>query len=345
MTSYEPAAAALEEESVDVVVVDRELVPDEGQRPIPGDFESRPVALLRVDEHTPTAYCRTVDLGFDTLVSADIGPESLLRLSEQELRARVAAGEGRGRLSAGPMYGESETMCEICRLIASAAPSSAAVLITGESGVGKELVSEAIHRLSPRRSQPFVAVDCGAIPENLIESELFGHEEGAFTGATSSRKGRFERADGGTLFLDEVGELPPNLQVKLLRVLEEQSFERVGGSEKISVDVRIVSATNRDLAVEIERDAFRRDLFFRLNVLQIDIPPRHGGCPRRRQPSTESSIDTTGRATSGSCATSHVMRLRWPSRGNSTSIIFLRDFGRSSTTSSKTGPTASRFPA
>jgi two-component system NtrC family response regulator len=171
------------------------------------------------------------------------------------------------------MVGSSEPMKNLCRMLARTAPSSLTVLITGESGTGKELVARSIHRLSPRRDQPFVAVNCGAIPESLIESELFGHEKGAFTGATERKIGKFEAADGGTLFLDEIGELRLQMQVKLLRVLEDRRFHRVGGTEAIEVDIRLVCATNRDLAQAVEDGDFRPDLFYRIDVLRIETPP------------------------------------------------------------------------
>jgi two-component system NtrC family response regulator len=153
------------------------------------------------------------------------------------------------------------------------AGSDLAVLIAGESGTGKELVARAVHRESARREHPFVAINCGAIPEHLLESELFGHEKGAFTGAHLQRKGRIELAQGGTLFLDEVGELPLSLQVKLLRFLQEQQVERVGGREAIAVDTRIVAATNLNLTEALERGTFRKDLFYRLSVVQLQVPP------------------------------------------------------------------------
>ena len=153
------------------------------------------------------------------------------------------------------------------------APTSASVLITGESGTGKELVARAIHINSLRENSPFISVNCAALPETLLESELFGHERGAFTGATSMRKGRFELADSGTLFLDEIGDIPLPLQAKLLRVLQERSFERVGGTQPINVDVRIITATNRELKDEVNEGRFREDLYYRLNVLHIHLPP------------------------------------------------------------------------
>jgi two-component system NtrC family response regulator len=145
-------------------------------------------------------------------------------------------------------------------------------MITGPSGTGKELIAKAIHYNSPRKSRPFISINCGALTETLLESELFGHERGAFTGAIAMKKGRFELADEGTLFLDEVGDMPPSLQVKLLRVLQEMEFERVGGTKTIKVDVRILSASNRKLKEEIDRGIFREDLFYRLNVVQIGVP-------------------------------------------------------------------------
>lgn len=172
----------------------------------------------------------------------------------------------------GVVYQSSE-MESVLNTAGRVADSKASILITGESGTGKELIARAIHFSSPRRNMPFIAVNCAALNENLLESELFGHERGAFTGAEKQRHGRFELANGGTLFLDEIGDLPPSLQVKLLRVLQAQRFERVGGSESIQVDVRVLAATHRDLASMITQGKFREDLFYRLNVVSIDIPP------------------------------------------------------------------------
>ncbi len=171
------------------------------------------------------------------------------------------------------IIGKSALMQRIYQLIEKVAPTKATVLITGASGTGKELIARAIHYNSPRRDKPFISVNCGALPENLLESELFGHERGAFSGAVNRRKGRFERADTGTLFLDEISEMSPSLQVKLLRALQEMNFERVGGSETIEVDVRIVAASNRNLKQEVAQQRFRSDLFYRLNVVHIELPP------------------------------------------------------------------------
>jgi DNA-binding NtrC family response regulator len=180
------------------------------------------------------------------------------------------------------IIGQSAPMHEVFETIKQVAPTRATVLIQGESGTGKELVARAIHQLSPRSRGPFVAVHCAALSHALLESELFGHEKGAFTGASERRRGRFELADGGTLFLDEVGEIDPAIQVKILRVLEERRFERVGGQETLDVDVRMVAATNRDLRAMVGEGRFREDLYFRLYVVAITLPPlrdRSGDVP------------------------------------------------------------------
>ncbi len=173
----------------------------------------------------------------------------------------------------GNFIGKSKAMQDVFDTIRKVAPSSATVLVEGPSGTGKELVAKSIHFNSPRRDKPFIAVNCSALAENLLESELFGHEKGAFTGAVASKKGRFELADSGTLFLDEIGELSPNLQVKLLRVLQEKSFERVGGVRPIAVNIRVIAATNKDLKQEMAGGRFREDLYYRLNVVHIVLPP------------------------------------------------------------------------
>ncbi|HEY0156956.1 MAG TPA: sigma-54 dependent transcriptional regulator [Thermoanaerobaculia bacterium] len=171
------------------------------------------------------------------------------------------------------LIGESDAMKKLEQQIRSAAPAATRVLITGENGSGKEIVARTLHRLSPRSDQPFIDVNCAAIPEELIESELFGHRKGAFTGAIDERKGKFELADGGTLFLDEVGDMSMKTQAKVLRVLQEQTFQRVGGQQTIKVDVRVLAATNKSLEEEIANGNFRSDLYYRLNVIPIEVPP------------------------------------------------------------------------
>ncbi|MCG6930160.1 MAG: sigma-54 dependent transcriptional regulator [Desulfofustis sp.] len=185
---------------------------------------------------------------------------------------KQSVGSGAGTLETA-IIGESKLMRELLEMIGYVAPTEATVLITGESGTGKELVAETLHRNSERRGKPFIKVNCAALAESLLESELFGHEKGAFTGADRQRDGTFVQADGGTLFLDEIGETSTAMQVKLLRALQEGEVQRVGGDRPISVDVRIIAATNRDLAAEVERGNFREDLYYRLNVVMLEVPP------------------------------------------------------------------------
>jgi two-component system NtrC family response regulator/two-component system response regulator HydG len=193
------------------------------------------------------------------------------------LRERV-----RDRFRLPGIVGQAPELQAVFDIIRRAAPSKATVLLLGESGTGKELVAQALHEESPRKDKAFVKVNCAALSESLLESELFGHERGSFTGAVGRREGRFELADGGTLFLDEIGEISPAIQVKLLRVLQQREFERVGGTETLKVDTRIVAATNRDLAGEVKAGRFREDLFYRLNVVTVVLPPlrtRKGDIP------------------------------------------------------------------
>ncbi len=192
------------------------------------------------------------------------------RLEQENMLLRE---ELKSHFGFGEIIGTSKKMKEIYALILKVAKTNTNILITGESGTGKELVARAIHRESTRKDGAFVPVNCGAIPENLLETELFGHEKGAFTGAIKEKKGLFEVADGGTLFLDEVTELAPNLQVKLLRAIQERRFRRVGGTDDIDVDVRLISATNRDIDKEVQEGRFRQDLYFRINVIPIHLPP------------------------------------------------------------------------
>ena len=193
------------------------------------------------------------------------------------LRTLEAEGEKRANEAAiefADMLGHTPAMREIFAVVSRIARTDVTVLIQGESGTGQELLARAIHAASPRRNRPFVAINCGAIPETLLESELFGHEKGAYTGAHIQRKGKLELADGGALFLDEIGEMSVPLQVKLLRFLQEREIERVGGRELLSVDARIIAATNKDLKVELQAGRFREDLFYRLSVVNLKLPPR-----------------------------------------------------------------------
>ena len=191
-----------------------------------------------------------------------------LRRENRELKAELTR-----QFDFGQIIGRSERMHEVFETAKRVAPTNATVLLGGESGTGKGMLARALHLDSPRADKPFVKITCSAIPENLMESELFGYEKGAFTGAMRSHAGKFEQADGGTVFLDEIGDVPPPVQVKLLRVLQEREFERLGGTKTIEVDVRIIAATNQDLRAALEQGAFREDLYYRLNVVPINLPP------------------------------------------------------------------------
>ncbi|MBQ9538724.1 MAG: sigma-54-dependent Fis family transcriptional regulator [Treponema sp.] len=191
-----------------------------------------------------------------------------MKVQHEQLKQQLA-----DSASLKEMIGKSSAMQKVQEMIRKVAPSRASVLITGESGVGKELVANAVHNLSPRKDKSFIKVHCAALSETLLESELFGHEKGAFTGAEKMQKGRFELAHGGTIFLDEIGEINQSVQIKILRVLQEKKFERVGGEQTVDVDVRIVAATNRNLEEEVRAGRFREDLYYRLNVVHIQVPP------------------------------------------------------------------------
>jgi two-component system response regulator HydG len=220
--------------------------------------------------------------GAEDYLTKPIDFDALLLTVERALERRALAAEAenlRRQLRARDqdgldgLLGTSPAMQTVYAMTRQVAPSRATVLVTGESGTGKGELARAVHVLSPRRAMPFVTLHCSALAESLLESELFGHEKGAFTGADKRRIGRFEQAHGGTLFLDEVGEIPPTTQVKLLRVLQEKTLERVGGNDSIQVDVRLLAATNKDLSTEVRERRFREDLYYRLNVVHIDMPP------------------------------------------------------------------------
>ncbi|HVY47697.1 MAG TPA: sigma-54 dependent transcriptional regulator [Minicystis sp.] len=211
---------------------------------------------------------KPLDFGVLVVVVERAVERARLLQENSRLRARL-----RERNAFGHVIGSHPSMVKLLRLVEQVAPSRASVLIHGETGTGKELIAEMIHRASPRAKAPLVRLNCAALSESLLESELFGHEKGAFTGAVARREGRFEQANGGTVFLDEVSEIPMPTQVKLLRFLQERTFERVGGNETLKVDVRILAATNRDLRKRIEEGLFREDLYYRLNVVTLEIPP------------------------------------------------------------------------
>ncbi|MEJ5347564.1 MAG: sigma-54 dependent transcriptional regulator [Desulfosoma sp.] len=277
--SGESALEELRKEFPDVVLLDIWLPGMDGlevlQR-IKETYPALPVIIISGHGTIETAV-RATRMGAFDFVEKPLSLERVLvslqnalqvsRLESENLLWRQKA-ERRYRIT-----GQSPAIVRLREFIERAAPSNATVLITGENGTGKELAARSIHYLSPRRQKPLIEVNCAAIPEELIESELFGHEKGAFTGAQERRRGKFDLADGGTLFLDEIGDMSLKTQAKILRILQEQSFERVGGSRTIRVDVRIVAATNKDLTEEIKAGRFRQDLYFRLNVIPIHVPP------------------------------------------------------------------------
>jgi len=236
------------------------------------------IGTLSVDRHGADQVELSADVVLVEAVADMLGRAIQLRRQVAAARAKVETeneqlrAELRERFRVSNMVGSDKTMLAVYDRIARVAPSDATVLLRGESGTGKELVARAIHFASPRADAPFVAINCAALPESTLESELFGHERGAFTGAVGTRKGRFELADGGTVFLDEIGELRPQTQVKLLRVLQERSFERVGGTETLGTDVRVLAATHADLEARITSGEFRSDLYYRLNVFEILLP-------------------------------------------------------------------------
>ena len=216
-------------------------------------------------------FTKPVDL--DHLILTVSKALSNKRISEQNRQLKAEIDVLKKKQGYQKIIGKSAPVAKMMEIIAQVAPSKASVLVTGESGTGKELVADAIHSLSSRADGPLIKVNCASLSPTLLESELFGHEKGAFTGAVSQKKGRFELADGGTIFLDEIGESDQSTQIKILRVLQERCFERVGGEETVSVDVRIVAATNRNLEQEIRNGNFREDLYYRLNVVHIEVPP------------------------------------------------------------------------
>ena len=283
------AIAAYRKRPADVVVTDLRMVPVDGIEVVRTVREDDPDAtVVVVSAHgTIATAVEAMRAGAMDFIEKPFSPEVLRARVEKAIeiaRERRGARTARARADAldqdrareldpSGLVGSSEAMRRVLDQIRRIAPADATVLVLGESGTGKELVARALHAQSPRRERPFVSVSCAAIPEGLLESELFGHERGAFTGAVRRKLGRFELADGGTLFLDEVGEIPASIQVKLLRVLQERKFERVGGEETIEVDVRVVSATNRDLEAAVKTGRFREDLYYRLAVVPVVLPP------------------------------------------------------------------------
>ncbi|HKZ31814.1 MAG TPA: sigma-54 dependent transcriptional regulator [Vicinamibacteria bacterium] len=271
----------VERHDPDLVLTDLRMPGMDGIELLAKIKELRPETMVIV----MTAYgtvktaVKAMKLGAEDYLGKPIDVEELEVVLQKALERKGLLAEARSlrerlehKYKLDNLVGESPEMLSVFKTIRQVAASSASVLLLGESGTGKELFAQALHQTSPRRQKPFVKVACAALPETLLESELFGHEKGSFTGAIFTRAGRFEAADGGTLFLDEIGDITPTVQVKLLRFLEEREFERVGGNKTFKVDVRIVAATHRDLKKKLEDGSFREDLYYRLNVIEIHIP-------------------------------------------------------------------------
>ncbi|MCI5066373.1 sigma-54 dependent transcriptional regulator [bacterium] len=280
----EPAFEILDSEPVDIVLCDLRMPGVDGMAFIERCHTSNPetAVILMTGFGSSELALEAMRRGAYDYISKPFDPEELiltlrkveereqLRKENEELRSEVE-----GRYSFGNIIAKSKVMKEVFEKVKRLAQFHTTVLVTGKSGTGKELLARAVHHNSPRRGKPFIAINCGAIPEALMESELFGHKKGAFTDASRDKKGLFEEANGGTLFLDEIGEMPPHLQVKLLRALQEQQIRPVGDEHSISIDVRVIAATLRDLEQDVIDGRFREDLFYRLNVVAIHLPPLH----------------------------------------------------------------------
>jgi len=280
------ALAELERENIDVVLSDLRLPPaldniSEGLAIVEAARAQNPPVpvIIMTASESKEAALEAVRRGAYGFFEKPCAPEEMMHVIHQAARlrnlerevCRLRARSTTGRF--GSLIGTSEALMNVIKQARTVATTNATVLISGENGTGKELLAHAIHDEGPRTDRPFVAVSCAALPATLIESELFGHERGSFTGAVGVKKGRFELADGGTLFLDEVSELDPSIQVKLLRVLQERAFERVGGTKTLTVDIRLIAASNLNLEAEVESGKFRRDLFHRLSIVPLVLPP------------------------------------------------------------------------
>lgn len=276
------AIKVVEKTEIAVVVAAMEMQPFDGMEFLSQVIQRSPQSLVILTTGFPTTSQiieATQSGAHDVLrkesLAFELRPviESALQTHEQRRSADKPSAELPQPDNRVKMIGVSRSLQEVFKLVGRVARTDAPVLIAGESGTGKELVAKAIHEYSPRRKQEMITINCGAIPENLLESELFGHEKGSFTGAIARRSGRFEQADSGTLFLDEIGDMPLSIQVKLLRVLQDGSFSRVGSNETLTTDVRIIAATHKNLSEEVAAGRFREDLYYRLNVVELKIPP------------------------------------------------------------------------
>ncbi len=280
--SANQAVNVLESENIDLILTDLRMAGEDGLALIrrARTLPHRPVCILMTAYGSVETAVQAMKQGASDYLTKPLNLDEVDLIVARHLQARKTEHDYHqlkrtidSRTGTEDIIGRSRAMTEVLDTVRQIAPSRASVLILGESGTGKELVARAIHRLSSRRDGPLVAVHCAALTSQLLESELFGHEKGAFTGAVERRIGRFEAADGGTIFLDEIGEIDPSTQVKILRVLGERAFERVGSTKTLHVDVRLVAATNKDLRILTQEGRFRDDLYYRLNVVQIVLPP------------------------------------------------------------------------
>jgi len=279
------AIKCIETGSYDLVLTDLNLPKADGMKVLRHVLDESPdtICIILTGFGTIKGSVEAIKMGAFDYISKPVKSDEIVIVVEKALKFRRLERENillkqqlRKKYQFENFIGDSKPIQKVFELIEKVADTDSTVLITGESGTGKELIAKAIHYNSYRRDNPMVVINCGAIPEELLESELFGHEKGAFTGAHKMRVGRFELANGGTIFLDEIGDMSPNLQVKLLRVLQEQKFERVGGTRTLEIDVRIIAATNKNLINAVNRGSFRQDLYYRLNVIPIRVPPlRH----------------------------------------------------------------------
>jgi DNA-binding NtrC family response regulator len=276
------AIGTLENMDFDLVLTDLKMPKADGLAVLEGIRRINPetVAIVFTGYGSIDTAVKAVKLGAYDYITKPLKIEEITLVIQRALEHRKLALENemlrrqlKRKYKFDNIIGDAENMQDVFRLVEKIANTDSTVLIYGESGTGKELIARAIHFNSDRRERPLIPVNCGAIPEELLESELFGHEQGAFTGATRTRIGRFELGNGGTIFLDEIGDMSPALQVKVLRVLQEHEFERVGGMKTIKVDIRVIAATNKDLEKNVSDGIFREDLFYRLNVIPIQLPP------------------------------------------------------------------------
>jgi DNA-binding NtrC family response regulator len=281
-SSGKEALDQLQEQDVDIILSDVKMPEMDGLallRQVKSEHPSIVVVMMSGHQDVVAAVEAMKEGAFDYLIKP-FGKDDVLRTVQKALTLSALLVENLtlkrqvyDQFARAQVIGSSPIWRKICEMVEQVAPAKATVLITGESGTGKELIASLLHRLSPRAERPFITLNAAALPATLLEAELFGHEKGAFTGAQQRKPGRFELADGGTLFLDEIGDMPMEVQVKLLRVLQDGTFERLGGTRTLQVDVRVVAASNKDLTQEVEAQRFRLDLYYRLNVITLALPP------------------------------------------------------------------------